>query len=495
MDTHGKTRRQFLGSLGLGAVAATAGRVLRAAGGAGAAKPNVLMVIADDMTWRDCEPYGNREVKTPHMARLAREGIRFDSMFTATAMCAPTRQQLYTGMFPVRNGAYPNHSAVYPGVKSLVHHLKALGYRVGLIGKTHFKPRGSYPFEILPGGKKGASNAKAIAEFVNRSTSQPYCLIVCSNEPHGPWNRGDATAYDARKLTVPPYIVDNAATRQGLTKYYAEITFLDGQLGACMRIVDDSGRKDDTLVVFTSEQGSSFPFGGKWTCYDTGLKTAFILRWPARVRPGSSTQAMAQYVDVVPTLIEAAGGDPTRIDTGRPDAKGYRGFDGKSFLAVLDGKSDKHRAYVYGAHTTRGIIRGTECYPVRSVRSATHKLIRNLNHTVKFNNAICGSRGILASWAETGKTNPAAAARARFYQHRPAEELYDVAKDPYELHNVADDPAYAQAKAELSKQLDAWMAQQGDQGAATEMRAKERQGRRGKARRPAKPKPARKPGA
>ena len=122
-------------------------------------KPNVMLVIGDDMTWRDCEPYGNREVKTPNMTRLAREGMCFDAMFTATAMCAPTRQQLYTGMFPVRNGAYPNHSRVYDGVKSLVHYLRDLDYRVGLIGKTHFNPPESYPFEFIgrKGNKKGAT--------------------------------------------------------------------------------------------------------------------------------------------------------------------------------------------------------------------------------------------------------------------------------------------------------------------------------------------------
>lgn len=476
-------RRSFLGAAGaglagVGLAGAAASRTVRDA--PSGEKPSVLLVIGDDMTWRDCEPYGNTEVRTPHLARLAREGIRFDAMFTATAMCAPTRQQLYTGMFPVRNGAYPNHSAVYPGVKSLPHHLKRLGYRVGLIGKTHFKPRESYPFEILRGGKGGASNTRAIAQFVNRDPAQPYCLIVCSNEPHTPWSKGNPRAYVARTLTVPPYLVDSAATRQALTKYYAEITFLDGQLGACMKIVDDSGRKDNTLVIFTSEQGSSFPFGGKWTCYDTGLKTAFIVRWPARVKPGTATKAMTQYVDVVPTLIEAAGGDPAKVNTGRPDAKGKTGFDGRSFLGVLLGKTDKHRDVVFGAHTTRGIINGSPCYPIRSARSATHKYIRNLNADATFTNAVTRPGRLFSSWQETGKTNPAAARRARFYQHRPPEELYDMAKDPYELRNVADDPAYAEVKAKLKKRLEAWMAQQGDEGIATEMKASQRQGRRRK---------------
>jgi len=279
---------------------------------------------------------------------------------------------------------------------------------------------------------------------------------------------------------VAPFLVDTKVTRESLTKYYAEITFLDGQLGDCIKIVDASGSKDDTILMFTSEQGSSFPFGGKWTCYDTGLKTAFILRWPARVKAGSSTQAMTQYVDVTPTLIEAAGGDPKEIDTGCPDAKGYTGFDGRSFLAVLEGKTDKLREYVYGAHTTRGIINGSQCYPVRSVRSARYKYIANLNHTAVFTNAVTttGPDSVLQSWVEKGKTDATAAARARAYQYRPAEELYDISKDPWELNNLADDPQYRPVKESLRKELQVWMDPQGDKGNETEMLAEVRQGKK-----------------
>jgi N-sulfoglucosamine sulfohydrolase len=472
-------RRHFIRTAGFGAVGlAVFGRPIGVRA-ADTERPNIMLVIGDDMTWRDCEPYGNVEVRTPNMARLAREGMCFDAMFTATAMCAPTRQQLYTGMYPVRNGAYPNHSRVYDGVKSLPHYLRRLGYRVGLIGKRHFGPGESFPFEAVggKGKKKGASDTAAIAEFVNRGKKQPYCLVVASNEPHTPWNKGDVSAYRAGELTVPPYLVDCPETRENLTQYYAEITYLDGQLGACMKIVDESGRTHNTVVIFTSEQGSPFPFGGKWSCYDTGLKTAFMVRWPAKVAPGTRTKAMTQYVDVVPTLIEAAGDDPEKIDTGRPDAHGKTGFDGRSFLNVLLGRTDKHRDYVYGVHTTRGIINGSACYPVRSVRSARYKYIRNLNHEAVFYNVVSTRpNDLLQTWKEMGQSDPAVAARARFYQHRPAEELYDLEKDPYELQNLANHPAYEKIKSHLDGELERWMRQQGDQGNATELKAIERQG-------------------
>jgi uncharacterized sulfatase len=179
----------------------------------------------------------------------------------------------------------------------------------------------------------------------------------------------------------------------------------------------------------------------------------------------------------VPTLLEAAGGRPEAIETGRSDTRGKKGFDGRSFLRVLLGKTNKHREYVYGAHTTRGIINGSACYPIRSVRSDRYKYIRNLNHKTVFYNVISTRPAdLLQIWKKIGEKDPAVAARARFYQHRPAEELYDLRRDLYELNNLADDQAYAKVKAELEKRLRLWMQQQGDEGNATELKAIERQG-------------------
>ncbi len=128
---------------------------LRAAPVAG--KPNMLLVIADDQTIRDAGCYGSPDVKTPNIDRLAAEGMKFMRAFTATAMCAPTRTQLYTGLYPIRSGAWPNHSGVFPHVKSLPHYLQALGYRVALAGKTHIKPRDNFPFVNRAPGSRSAS--------------------------------------------------------------------------------------------------------------------------------------------------------------------------------------------------------------------------------------------------------------------------------------------------------------------------------------------------
>ena len=261
--------------------------------------PDIVIVLADDQTWNDSGCYGNPQVKTPNIDRLAAQGMRFTRAFTATAMCAPTRQQLYTGLFPVRNGAYPNHSKVKPGTRSMVHFLRDRGYRVGLSGKKHFGPAASFPFEMVPKGRLG--------KFIGGKKGEPYCLVVTSNSPHLPWTAGDASAYDPAEVRIPPKFIDTPQTRAALSRYYAEITDFDRELGECMAAVKQHGREEDTIFIYTSEQGAQFP-GGKWTCYDMGLHVAMVVRWPRQVRAGSLSDAMVQYVDVVPTLLAAAGG-------------------------------------------------------------------------------------------------------------------------------------------------------------------------------------------
>lgn len=438
----------------------------------GSKRPNVVLIMADDLTYHDIEPYGSEVVKTPNLAKLADEGMSFDNMFTATAMCAPTRQQIFTGLFPVRNGAFPNHGKVYKGTKSIFHHMQELGYRTGLIGKKHIGPAASFPFENIGGQNhdsgKGMDMDLAKAEkFINESKENPFLLVVTSNQPHGPLNRGDHSAYPPEEIEVPSYLVDTEMTRENLSAYYAEVTYLDSLVGRTLKIIDDTGERDNTIVFFTSEQGSGMPFG-KWTNYDNGLKTAFIVRWPGKIEEGSRTDALTQYVDVVPTILDLLGGKPESIDTGTPDAYGNTGFDGKSFRKVLEGETNQFRDYVYGVHTTRGIIKGSDSYPIRSVRSDKYLYIQNLNPEGEFSNVVTHGK-LLKTWKNTGKK--ADLERAEFYEKRPPEELYDVQKDPYQLNNIIDEPGNEEIVESLKAKLFDFMKQQGDEGVQTEMKA------------------------
>lgn len=439
-------------------------------------RPNFLLIMSDDSTWSDFGFTGNVDVQTPHLDQLAKESMELTRMFTPSPCCSPTRNALYTGLFPVRSGAYPNHTIVKEGTRSVFHYLKDAGYRVGLIGKTHIGPPTSYPYETV-GGKRALDDFDKTREFIARDKSQPWMLAYMSNDPHGPLTRGDASRFDPDTIRVPAYLHDNAETRQTLCKYYAEIGKFDDQVAQLMKLLDATGQRGNTVVVFLSEQGNGFPYGGKWSLYDTGIRGATLVRWPANVQAGSRSDALLQYVDVVPTFLDIAGIDPTSVDTGCPDAYGNMPMDGESFLDVILGNSDDGRDYVFAEHTTVGINGYLEPYPMRAVRGPRYKYIRNLAPENTYTIGGIHQSNLLDSWKEDAKPDSKLAARIDFLYHRPAEELYDTATDPLETHNLADDPAFSDVKAELSDRLDAWMKQQMDEGMKTEMLALTRQPR------------------
>ncbi len=434
-----------------------------------AAPPNLLLFLADDMTWSDLGCYGNPDVKTPNIDRLAREGMRFTRCYNPAPTCSPLRQSLYTGLYPVRNGAHPNHSRVREGVKSLPHHLAPLGYRTAIVGKRHEAPAEAFPFEYLGGshGDMGKSPAGAdlpldkAREFMARDAKQPWCLVIASNQPHTPWNRGDASTYPPATLRVPPYFVDTPELREGLSRYYAEITYMDGQVGRALRDLKELNAEENTLVLWLSEQGSQLPFG-KWTCYDMGIHAAAVLRWPGTVPEGTTSDALVSYVDIVPTFIDLAGGAPAQLD-----------LDGRSFAPVLRGTRQTHNQTVFGMNTTRGIYHGSEAYGIRSVTDGRWLYIRNLHADSRFQNSVTHRGAIFASWRKVD--SDFARSRLKSYQVRPAEELFDLGRDPWCLDNLAGAARTATVQASLSRSLADWMRQQGDQGDATERTAGERQ--------------------
>lgn len=429
-----------------------------------AQRPNFLVIVADDCTYRDLELHGG-QAKTPHLNRLAGEGMNFTRCFQAAPMCSPTRHNLYSGLYPVKSGGYPNHAVAREGVRSVAHYLPEAGYRVGLTGKSHVGPGSVYPFESVPGFDPSCTRSptnshtlESVTEFMGRDAAEPFCLFVALVEPHSPWVMGEASAYLPEDLKLPPVFVDTPETREHYARYLAEITYMDSQVGDVLGALEASGRADDTLVLFLSEQGSGFPFA-KWTCYDAGLRSAAVVRWPGVVAPGSEADALIEYVDVLPTLLEAAGAAIPKI------------LDGRSFLPVLRGETDEHKQHVFGIQTTRGVNNGAEHYGVRSARSGEYLYIRNLTPDVVFSCA--ANKGEpWDSWVRAAQAGDEhAATLVHDYRHRPAEELYDVRTDPWNRTNLIDDPGLEKVRADLRAELDSWMAAQGDEGAATEMRA------------------------
>ena len=441
--------------------------LLGSIGMASAGQPNLLLILADDCTYNDLPLYGGENAHTPNIDRLASEGLVFNRAYVSQAICQPSRSALYTGLYPWRNGAAYNHSASKKGLQSMPQRLRPLGYRVGIAGKVHVTPQSVFPFEDVPGFDDNCvrnptrpHDVAGIKAFMEKQ-DQPFCLVVCLTEPHVPWVMGDASAYPVDQLKLPANMADTPLTRRDFASYLAEITYMDNQVGDILKVLEESGQVDNTVVMFSSEQGSQFP-GCKWTLWDTGLHTALIARWPGRITAGRRTDAMVQYVDVVPTFIELAGG---KVDDGA--------FDGSSFVNVLAGKVDRHREFAYGIHNN--IPEGT-AYPSRTVFDGTYRYIRNLTpDEIYIQKYLMGYDGVAqlrnqywAQWIFDAWENEKTGSLVKRYMKRPAEELYRTDLDPFELNNLADDPAYAGEVARLSKVLDAWMQSQDDPGAVTD---------------------------
>jgi len=442
------------------------GLPLLAISGATAAKsaqPNFVIIIGDDCSYSDLNIYGGPNTKTPNLHALAKEGMMFNQCFQAAPMSSPTRHCLYTGVYPVRSGAYPNHTFVKDDIKSFVQYFEPAGYRSALYGKQHVAPKKVFSYDYLGDYPDGNMNFSIIKDYITKDSSKPFFMVVASHESHGPFTVGDPTQWDPEKIVLPSHLVDTKATREEYVKYLAEVEVLDEEVGQLMQTLKETGVYDNTVLLFLSEQGNSFPFA-KWTCYNQGLHSGMIVRYPKKVKAGAVSNALVEYVDVLPTFLDIAG---IKVKKGQ--------LDGKSFYPVLKQKTDEHKTYVFGLQTTRGIIGGSEYFGIRSAATKRYRYIRNLTPEATFKNVATGKKDpTWQSWLQLSQTDKFAAQRVHDYQTRPAEELYDLQNDPYEFNNQIDNPEYAAIKKELSAAMDKWMLQQGDKGQETEMKANER---------------------
>ncbi len=424
-------------------------------------KTNVVFILADDCTHWDIGCYGSIDSKTPNIDKLAQQGIQFNRCYQAAPMCSPTRQNIYTGLYPVKTGAYPNHSRVYDGTKSIVHYLKPLGYRVALAGKKHFGPRESFPFETIE-SKKELDFDKIedfFAEVKNNDT--PFALMICSRQPHTPWDKGDPDMYNPKSITLPPYYIDTKEIREVFCKYLAEINYLDQQVGKTMNLLNKYGLSENTLLIFASEQGNSLPFA-KYTCYEAGVKSALIARLPGVIKPGITSDAIVEYNDLLPTYIDLAGGEKVE------------NLDGTSLIPLFKQEKNKVKDFAFSLQTTRGVNSGSDHFGIRSVVGEKFRYVWNLTPEAEFRNGtISGTHKSpwYNSWLEEATKSERAKQIVHNYRYRPEEELYDISKDKYCLNNLAEDPEFKSIKKELRSKLLEWMEECGDKGQQTEMEA------------------------
>ncbi|HOD81608.1 MAG: Arylsulfatase [Planctomycetes bacterium ADurb.Bin126] len=447
-------------------------------------RPNILFCLADDWSWPHASLTADKVVKVPTFDRMAREGAVFRSAYVAAPSCTPSRAAILTGQWHWRleEGSYlygtlPAKFDVYPDL------LERAGYHVGHTRK------GWGPGNETAGGRKRNPAGPKFKDFdaflAQRKAGQPFCFWFGSLDPHRgyAWESGVKGGMKAEDVNVPPYLSDCETVRKDVCDYYVEVQRFDKEVGQLLATLEKMGELDNTIVVMSGDNGWPFP-RAKATLYDSGTNVPLAVRWPARVKGGRVIDDFVSLTDLAPTFLQAAGLDVPQAMTGR------------SLMNVLT--SDKSgRVDPARDHLLTGIERhvwarrrpdgGADCYPSRCLRTHEFHYIRNFKPDrwpagppdamadaarPPTYQQLCGNTftayadvdaGPSKAWMLLHRDEPAVAPLCRMaFDKRPERELYDVRKDPHQLHNLADDPACADTLKRLDEQLIAELTATGD---------------------------------
>jgi len=459
-------RRSFLKTLGAAAVGGTA----FATSGAKAAdsRPNILFALADDWSWPHASIGGDTVVKTPTFDRVAREGVLLPNAFVSSPSCTPSRGAILTGQWHWRleEGAslwstLQTKFEVYPDL------LEQAGYHVGFIRK------GWGPGNFKVGGRTRNPAGQDYRDFERfmqaRPAGQPFCFWFGSNDPHRgyKWRSGVESGMRLEDVTVPSCLPDCEEIRTDICDYYWEVQRFDREIGEMLKVLEESGELDNTLVVISGDNGMPFP-RCKSNLYNLGTNVPLAVRWGREVKGGRVVDDFVSLTDLAPMFLEAAGMKPKAAMTGR------------SLVDVLTsgkaGRVDPRRDKVLTGKERHTLCQqdSTAGYPMRAIRTHDFLYIRNFKpdrwpagHPSDGRIDPRGYGDIDASRSKVYMLDHRedAAVTGLFdlaFEKRPGEELYDLRNDPGELNNVAGDPDYAAVKEKLAADLMAELAATGD---------------------------------
>ena len=396
-------------------------------------KPNIFIYISDDQNSWDYEIFGNKQVKTNNFDRLVNEGLRFSNAYTAQAVCAPSRSQLFTGLFPMKNGCYANHLPVR-NVKDINDFMNESGYDVVLAGKGHIKPNSVFNWtRYFPTNSERRIPIEKVEEYIVNS-NKPLCIIFSSDLPHGPFPK--SSDYNNKPLDYDPSL-KNISSNIGNYKagYYKNIEDDNDQLGLVLSMLETVSNLDESIFIYISDHGLK----GKWSVRETGLKIPMVIRWPNVIPPNTKNDKLVSIVDILPTIVEVSGGEKNES------------LDGKSLIPILQNSNISFRDYIFGIATRQNI---QKCYvfPSRSVRGKRYKYIINFNSKEVVKDNLVLNKHV-NYFIERG---------ANKFDEVPYEELYDLEADPYEHVNLAKEESFLLIKQKLSDVLNDWMISQND---------------------------------
>ncbi len=429
-------------------------------------RPNVIVFIADDVSWNDYGCYGNKAARTPNIDRLAAGGIRFDAAYLTASSCSPSRSSIITGRYPHNNGkAAELHRPISVHLPWFPELLRQDGYYTALSGKNHMsttKPEAGQKarpkaFDLIDNGRSkrnsgGHANWKKITE--ERPKGQPFFFWFAAYDAHRGWDsdrQWDELRYGPmhgpEDVVVPPFLSDDPDTRQDLASYYNEVTRFDHYIGEVTATLQKQGALDNTLIFVLADNGRPFP-RAKTRLHDSGMKTALVAHWPKGIKqPGSTTDSIVSVIDLAPTILGAA--DVSTADS----------MQGVSLSPIFKDISAQPRRIAFSEHNWhdyealgRSVRKGDFLFvrnwrpkqpwqgPADSVRSPSHIRLQKLRD----------SKELSAAQADV------------FLAPRPQVELYRVGHDPHQLKNLAGQAEFADIQKDLSMLLDKWRDETGD---------------------------------
>ena len=433
-------RREFLGPVLRGGVAAT---LFLTAGAAGAtpARPNILWITSEDnMPLFGC--YGDPLATTPNLDKLATESVRYTAAFANAPVCAPTRFTILTGTYAAAMGTQEMRSR-YPipeRIKPYPVYLRAAGYYCANRSKTDYN--------FLGDDKAWWDECSAKAHYRNRAPGQPFFAVFNFTTTHESSSLGKVlgTTHDPAKVQLPPYHPDTPVIRNKWAQYYDTITQLDEQVGQVLRELDESGLADDTIVFYYSDHGGVLPRSKRFL-YETGTRVPLLIRFPKKFQhlapsaPGTTCDRLVSFVDFAPTLLSLVG----------LPVPGH--MQGRAFLGAATAPAAEH-VFLF-----RGRMDDARIDLSRALRGERYRYIRNYYPHRPHGLFIdyMWRSAAMRSWEDEYQAGRCNAIQSRFFQRKPVEELYDVAADPWEINNLAGETQYRSVlekmRAALSQQV------------------------------------------
>ncbi len=426
-------------------------------------RPNILLVVADDHGMDALGCYGNQVIQTPNLDALAADGVRLSHAFCTSASSAASRSVLLTGQYGHAIGAYGHvhdyhHFSTFDDVKSLPVILAENGYATARIGKYHVAPESVYHFETTYDADPRNTVEMAEVSSAIFDSEKPFFLYFCTDDPH----RGDpfrpeswempnrfgnkdegyegvmTIKYSPEEVLVPDFLPDTRQTREELAEYYESVSRIDQGFGRLMEHLEASGKRDNTVVIYISDNGMAFP-GAKTTLYDPGMNLPCIISTPNQQLRGGTNDVMITWADMTPTLLDMAGVEFNSDE-----------FHGRSFASQIDKVESEGFDEIFAAHNFHEI---TMYYPMRVLRDRKYKLIWNVAWQQEY--PFASDLWDASTWQRSYRDGSETFGERKMsaFLQRPRFELYDIESDPSETINLAESPKYADLLEQMQQRL------------------------------------------